>query len=832
MMLRVCSLVGEPGSLVGRQVSAVCGCLLLCWLCDLAGLCNRLDCCAPVSPCLFCVCCALSPHWCPRLCLASGKRCAFCSGVASWGGWGVGWPGCCVGGGGCYSGSGWGRHSFSLSLSLPPPPPPPGLSLVASVSPTLVSRAGERVSFSFVVVNSGEVALSDVRVSFSFAAPAGPALTNIVCSGGGQLLEPGGRVTCTADEYVVTQSDIGNRGIFGTARASGVSGGSAVRVQSNETEVAVAVQGWLPGLSVTMSASPSRMLVRVGDSVVFSFVLTNSGNLPMSGIRIDSNRAGLLADSLGDAAVVCPADAQPLAPGNSLTCTGSYIIKEADVQGAGDGYNQLKEKSATASGRAVAPSGELVGPLVWSNPAYAEVTSLYPRLVISAHTKSATSYSSYGRHGGRVSGLGETIELVIDVSNYGTVAGSDIQGGDVFVPRNSGFTFTCPVGHTLPPGGVRRCTVSPYTVTEVDVRDALLRGDPDENPMGYFIIGKLTAAGQWRDSGFSGGARSAESEISLKVEKAETEPRLKIHPSIYRSMIFGRGEAVVNFQITNKGDLPMENIQVRTIPGARSGRPGQIPVGVEVRDITCPADEQPLEPLTNMRCWGFYTVTAEDEAAGSFFVRAEVVGQTISLPWREVQSASDSSELHSPIFPLTAELSLVQRVSPERVYRAGQELQYEFGVQSVGSWDLDWLSLPDSEQQLRFSDTLRLPFHLRSEIHDSNNDDPTQIGLEQKFRGNYRVTQDDMDRGVIRNTVTARADATYRNLSAVPPYVSPVSNETETVVEVIQLPSLSVETYTAEESAMAVGDLVRYYFKVKNTGNVTMSDVRIENTFV
>src|SRR6218665_1592043 len=148
MMLRVCSLVGEPGSLVGRQVSAVCGCLLLCWLCDLAGLCNRLDCCAPVSPCLFCVCCALSPHWCPRLCLASGKGCAFCSGVASWGGGGVGWPGCCVGGGGCYSGSGWGRHSFSLSLSLPPPPPP-GCCWWGGVSPPWVSLAGGGGGFFF-----------------------------------------------------------------------------------------------------------------------------------------------------------------------------------------------------------------------------------------------------------------------------------------------------------------------------------------------------------------------------------------------------------------------------------------------------------------------------------------------------------------------------------------------------------------------------------------------------------------------------------------------------------------------------------------------------------
>src|SRR6218665_767680 len=71
-----------------------------------------------------------------------------------------------------------------------------GLSVVRSAAPVTASRAGDRVSYSFVVTNTGNVTMSDVRVVDELVAPAGPAL-NVTCPT--QSLAPGATLTCTAD---------------------------------------------------------------------------------------------------------------------------------------------------------------------------------------------------------------------------------------------------------------------------------------------------------------------------------------------------------------------------------------------------------------------------------------------------------------------------------------------------------------------------------------------------------------------------------------------------------------------------------------------------------
>ena len=118
---------------------------------------------------------------------------------------------------------------------------------------SLVTRAtagnktvGDTISYTFDVTNTGDVALSDIRISETFTVASGSALTNIVCPADKQPLAPGGVLTCTADPYKVTKTDLVRGRIEKSAVAVGnppVSPGGVVpsSVESGASSVSVPV---------------------------------------------------------------------------------------------------------------------------------------------------------------------------------------------------------------------------------------------------------------------------------------------------------------------------------------------------------------------------------------------------------------------------------------------------------------------------------------------------------------------------------------------------------------------------------------------------------------
>jgi len=106
-----------------------------------------------------------------------------------------------------------------------------------------------------------------------------------------------------------------------------------------------------PALTVAITPSPSTF-AKAGDVIHFSYLLTNSGNVPLAG-------PFTVTDS--KVTVTCPATSS-LAPAASITCTASYTITLADLN-AGSVTN-----TATAS-------GSYVGVPVNSNSALSTVTT-------------------------------------------------------------------------------------------------------------------------------------------------------------------------------------------------------------------------------------------------------------------------------------------------------------------------------------------------------------------------------------------------------------------------------------------------------------------------
>ena len=114
-------------------------------------------------------------------------------------------------------------------------------------------------------------------------------------------------------------------------------------------------------MSVVKTADPTTVTA-AGDTVDYSFVVTNTGNVTVTGITVTDT---FTAPAGPELTVTCPDTT--LAPAASTTCTASYTVTQADVD-AGSIVN-----SAVADG--LDPNEAPVA----SEPSTATVGSLRPR---------------------------------------------------------------------------------------------------------------------------------------------------------------------------------------------------------------------------------------------------------------------------------------------------------------------------------------------------------------------------------------------------------------------------------------------------------------------
>jgi uncharacterized repeat protein (TIGR01451 family) len=189
-------------------------------------------------------------------------------------------------------------------------PPVPGLSLVKTASPTTYSAVGEVISYSYLVTNAGNVTISGP------ITVADDKSTDESCPAGD--LAPGASTTCSAT-YSITQADLDTGSVTNLATASGSYNGNPVNSNQDDETVNAVVNR---ALTLVKTATPDTYDA-VGDVISYSYLVTNSGNVTLyQPFTIDD-------DTSTDES--CPAAPASLAPGESITCSASYTITQADL---------------------------------------------------------------------------------------------------------------------------------------------------------------------------------------------------------------------------------------------------------------------------------------------------------------------------------------------------------------------------------------------------------------------------------------------------------------------------------------------------------------------
>jgi hypothetical protein len=176
------------------------------------------------------------------------------------------------------------------------------LSLALSIrgNPDSFRQAGEKINYTYTVRNTGNGNISDpILIEDS--------LMQVDCPATGPLA-PGGNVMCTAT-YTSTAADV----TAGMIQNTAVAVAGVVRSEDVTLEIPLEAQ---PALSLE-AQSNLPFYINVGDTIAFTYTLTNEGNVPLSGpFQITANEL----DSWD-----CPT-AATLTPGESLVCDGTYEI--------------------------------------------------------------------------------------------------------------------------------------------------------------------------------------------------------------------------------------------------------------------------------------------------------------------------------------------------------------------------------------------------------------------------------------------------------------------------------------------------------------------------
>ena len=218
--------------------------------------------------------------------------------------------------------------------------PAPAIDLVKVADTAGPVAAGDKITYTFTVTNTGNVTLTNVRVIDKMLGTVTCAVTT---------LAPGESTTCTAAPYTVTAKDVRKGSILNKAVAR-ANGGGGAEVSANDQVTVTTSAPPKPAIELVKKAD-TRGPVKVGDKITYTFTVTNTGNVTLKNVRVSDPMLG---------AVTCAKTT--LAPGQSTTCTAApYTVTKADIQ-HGDLVNHAVATGKAGNGVAVSDADTVTVP--------------------------------------------------------------------------------------------------------------------------------------------------------------------------------------------------------------------------------------------------------------------------------------------------------------------------------------------------------------------------------------------------------------------------------------------------------------------------------------
>ncbi|WP_370250197.1 hypothetical protein [Nocardioides sp.] len=594
--------------------------------------------------------------------------------------------------------------------------------------------AGDTITYSFKVTNTGNVTLQPVTV-------ADPKLGAITCPT--TALAPGASLTCSTRAYVLQQSDVDAGRTVNTATATGTAPGGT-KVTDDDTETVTVPQS--ANISLRKSAGAVTDTdgngVDAGDTITYTFTVTNTGNVSLDPVTVSDPKVGT---------ITCPTGA--LAPGQSRACTPkTYALTQADLN-AGKVDNTATATGTTPGGGTVTDTDSVTTPV-----------EQRAALVLDKGSSAIADTNGDGQ-----ADAGDTGTYTFKVTNTGTVALNPVTVADPKVGP-----VTCPTG-ALAPGASVNCTPKAYVLTQADV-DA---GKVDNT---------ATATGTT-----PGGAKVTDDDTETRTVPAAPAIRLvKSAGAIVDADGNGQdpGDTITySFTVTNTGNVTLQPVTV---------------ADPKVGPVTCPTTA--LAPGASLTCsTATYTLTAGDIDAGRVDNTATATGKAPNGATVTDDDSTRTPITTRPALALDKQAGPVVDANSSGVQDAGDTITYSFTVTNTGTVTLDPVVVSDPK--------------IGAVVCPAGALAPTaSVTCTPKL---YTLTQDDVDARRVDNTATA---------TGTPPSGPAVTSTDSTTTPITPAAANLVLEKTVDKASPRVGDQVVYTLTVRNTGATAAQDVRITDT--
>ena len=618
------------------------------------------------------------------------------------------------------------------------------LSLDKSATPATYAVVGDTIAYSYLVTNSGNISLTGpFSVTDDQATVGCPSTAS---------LAPGASITCTASD-TITQADLDAGSLTNTASATN---GSVTSPDDSET--VTAVQG--PALTLAKTATPSTYSA-VGDVIAYSYLVTNSGNVTLSGpFSVTDDKV----------TVTCPATPS-LAHAASITCTASHTIDQADLD------------AGSITNTASATNGS-----VTSNTVTATVTAIQgPALSLD---KSATPQT--------FAAVGTVISYDYLVTNVGTVT---LTGP--FSVTDDKVTVTCPSTASLAPGADLTCTAS-HTTTQGDLdagsitntasaTNGSITSNTDSATVNAVQGPALTLAKTATPSTYSAVGSvisysylvTNSGTVTLAGPFSVTDDKVAVSCPATASLAPGAtvtctashaitqadldAGSITNIASATNGSVtsPDDTATVTAVQGpaltlAKSATPatyaaigdtmsysyvvtnsgtitlaGPFSVADDKVTVSCPSSAS-LAPGASITCTASHSITQADLDAGSITNVASAANGTVT-------SNTDSVKVTAALGPA---LTLAKSATPTTYVALGDTIDYHYLVTNTGNVSLDGpVTVADDKV------TVTCPALSGIGDHDAQLDP----GEHVTCTASHTITQADLDAGSIKNTATASA---------------------------------------------------------------------------
>jgi gliding motility-associated-like protein/uncharacterized repeat protein (TIGR01451 family) len=204
----------------------------------------------------------------------------------------------------------------------------PDIQIEITDNDAVITEAGQEIPYTITVTNTGNVTLTNVTVV--------DTKTGLVVNIG--TLKPGETKTVETT-YPVTQEDVDDGEVTNEASVTGESPNAGDDDPTDSDSVTTPITP-APGISIVKSSDKSEIR-DLGETVTYTLVVTNTGNVTLTNILVSDPLTGLNE-------VI-----ETLAPGESVTIETSYVVTQEDL----DRGSLLNV--ATVSGET--PDGEQIG---------------------------------------------------------------------------------------------------------------------------------------------------------------------------------------------------------------------------------------------------------------------------------------------------------------------------------------------------------------------------------------------------------------------------------------------------------------------------------------